>query len=154
VKLERAARTADEAHVFRVVTANEEMGIGDRLLPQPPTPILNYVPHPPEKPLDARIVSVYGGVTQAGQNQIVSINRGKRDGLTIGSVLELYRFGDVVVDRTELTSGWSRNKKTVKLPDYQYGNLFIFRVFDNLAYGLVMQVTESVQIGDVAKSPE
>lgn len=155
VKLERAARAEDEAHVFRVVTAKEEMGVGDRLLPLPPTPILNYVPHPPEQPVDARIVSVYGGVTQAGQNQIVTVNRGKKDGLDVGSVLELYRFGEVVIDRTDTTaSRWSSNKKKVKLPDYQYGNLFIFRVFDNLAYGLVMQVSESVQIGDVAKSPE
>jgi hypothetical protein len=42
----------------------------------------------------------------------------------------------------------------VKLPDQQYGNLFIFRVFNNISYGLVMQVTDTVQIGDLAKSPE
>lgn len=154
VKLERAARADDEAHVFRVVNAKEEMGIGDRLLPMPPTPILNYVPHAPEQPVDARIVSVYGGVSQAGQNQIVAINRGKKHDVDVGSVLELYRFGDVVIDRTDSTGGRFFNKKKVKLPDYRYGNLFIFRVFDNIAYGLVMQVNESVQIGDVAKSPE
>jgi len=152
-KLERAARADDEAHVLRVVTAQQEMAVGDRLLPMPPTPILNYVPHPPEQPVDARIVSVYGGVTQAGQNQIVTVNRGQHDGLDIGTVLELFRFGGVVVDRTDPDGGWLR-KKTVKLPDQQYGSLFIFRVFDKVAYGLVMQVSDSVQIGDVAKSPE
>jgi hypothetical protein len=40
------------------------------------------------------------------------------------------------------------------LPDTDYGSLFIFRVFKNISYGLIMQVTDSVQIGDVAKSPE
>ncbi|RJF97457.1 LysM peptidoglycan-binding domain-containing protein [Noviherbaspirillum saxi] len=157
VKLEREAKVANEAHVFRVVTVKEEMAVGDRLLPVPPTPILNYMPHPPEKPVDARIMSVYGGVSQAGQNQIVSVNRGSKDGLDLGTVLELYRFGQLVPDRTEdrgFFSVGSWGKAKVKLPDNRYGNLFIFRVFDNISYGLVMQVTDTVQIGDVARSPE
>ena len=157
IKLARAAQTPDEAHAFNVVSTKQEMGVGDRLLPVPPTPILNYVPHPPEQKVDARIVSVYGGVSQAGQNQIVSINRGKNAGLDIGTVLELYRFGPTIVDRTETSSYWSMGdygKRRVKLPDHLYGSLFIFRVFDSISYGLVMQVTESVHVGDIAKSPE
>jgi hypothetical protein len=154
IKLERPARAPDEAHVFNVVNVKQEMTVGDRLLPVPPTPLLNYVPHPPEAPVDARIASVYGGVSQAGQNQIVTINRGRRDGLDLGTVLELYRFGPVVADRTD--NGWTfwPFGKTVKLPDMQYGSLFVFRVFEGISYGLVMQVSDSVQIGDVARSPE
>lgn len=147
VKLERLAQADNEAHVFKVVSSKEEMSIGDRLLPVPPTPIINYVPHPPEKQVDARIVSVYGGVDHAGQNQIVTINRGKNHGIDVGTVLELSRFGQTVVDRTD-------DKKLVKIPDYQYGSLFVFRVFNNISYGLVMQVTDAVRVGDFAKSPE
>lgn len=147
VKLRRAAQADNEAHAFGVVSAKQEMGVGDRLMPVPPTPIVNYVPHPPEKPIDARIVSVYGGVSQAGQNQIVTINRGKSHGIDPGTVLQLSRLGQTIADRTD-------GKNPVKLPDSEYGTLFIFRVFDNVSYGLVMQVTDSVQIGDIAKSPE
>ncbi len=147
VKLAREGAEDDEAHIFTVVNSKEEMGVGDRLLPVKPTPFLNYMPHPPEQPIDARIVSIYGGVSQAGQNQIVTINRGKNEGLDIGSVLELYRYGQVVADTTN-------GKKPIKLPDEQYGTLFIFRVFNAISYGLVMQVRDAVQIGDVAKSPE
>lgn len=157
IKLARTAQAPNEAHAFNVVNTKQEMGVGDRLLPVPPTPILNYVPHPPEQKVDARIVSVYGGVSQAGQNQIVAINRGKNAGLDLGTVLELYRFGPTIVDRTDNGSFWSvgdYGKRTVKLPDHLYGSLFIFRVFDSISYGLVMQVTESVHIGDIAKSPE
>lgn len=157
IKLERASKADNEAHVFNVVSVKQEMSVGDRLVPVPPTPILNYVPHPPDQLVSARIVSVYGGVSQAGQNQIVSINRGKKDGLDLGTVLELYRFGPTVVDRTDKGSFWSfgqYGKAKVKLPDTQYGSLFIFRTFDTISYGLVMQVTDTVQIGDVAKSPE
>jgi hypothetical protein len=147
VKLQRAAKAEDEAHSFVVVSSKQEMGVGDRLLPVPPTPIMNYVPHPPEKPVDARIVSIYGGVVNAGQNQVVSINRGKNDGIDVGSVLQLSRFGKTIADSTD-------QKKPVRLPDEEYGTLFIFRVFNNISYGLIMQVTDAVQVGDVAKSPE
>ncbi len=157
IKLERAARTPDEAHMFTVVSVKEEMGVGDRLLPVPPTPILNYVPHPPEKQVRSRIISIYGGVSHAGQNQIVAINRGRKDGIDLGTVLELYRYGPTVSDRTDKGSFWSFGnfgKKQVKLPDTLYGNLFIFRVFDTVSYGLVMQVADTVQVGDLATSPE
>ena len=123
LKLQRAATTDNEAHSFSVVSTKEEMGIGDRLITVPPTPILNYMPHAPAKQIAARIMSIYGGVTQAGQNQVVSVNRGKNDGLDIGSVLRLSRLGQIVQDRTD-------NAKPIKLPDEQYGSLFIFRVFN------------------------
>ena len=154
LKLERAATADNEAHVFKVIDVKQEMGVGDRLLQMPPTPILNYMPHAPEQKVEARIVSIYGGVSQAGQNQIVSINRGSKDGLDVGSVLELYRFGRTVTDRTVGSGGWFSKKELVKLPDQQYGALFVFRIFNNISYALVMQVSEPVQIGDVAKSPE
>ena len=148
LKLKKADGTGMSAHTFAVVSSQLEMGVGDRLLPMPPTPILNYVPHPPEKLTEARIVSIYGGVANAGQSQIVSVNKGAYDGIDVGTVLQLYRSGAVIVDRTE------GKKDTIKLPDTQYGNIFVFRVFKNISYGLVMQVKDAVQIGDVAKSPE
>lgn len=155
LQLERPAGASDEVHTFNVTSVKQEMGVGDRLRPVPPTPILNYVPHPPEKPVDARIMSIYGGLSQAGQNHIVTVNRGTKNGLDIGSVLELYRLGERVVDPTiPDSSSWFGAKETVKLPDIRYGHLFVFRVFDDISYGLVMQVSDRVKIGDIAKSPE
>ncbi len=45
-------------------------------------------------------------------------------------------------------------RETIKLPDEKYGALFVFRVFDNISYALIMNVTDTVQVGDVARSPE
>ncbi|WP_076592631.1 LysM peptidoglycan-binding domain-containing protein [Herminiimonas arsenitoxidans] len=149
LKLQRLSKAENEPHTLTVVTAKEEMGVGDRLIPEEPTPFINYVPHAPEQPLEARIVSVYGGVSQAGQNQIVAINRGAKDGVDIGTVLELRRLGLMVPDRTT-----GNGRGLIKLPDEQYGELFVFRVFNNISYGLVMQVRDTVQVGDIAKSPE
>lgn len=147
IKLERTAKTSDSADTFVVVNSKEEMTIGDRLKPIPPNPIINYVPHIPETPVSGRVMSIYGGVTSAGQNQIVSVNRGSDAGLDVGSVLELGRRGQLIKDKTD-------GKNLVRLPDETYGRLFIFRTFKNVAYGLIMQVTDTVTVGDVANSPE
>lgn len=148
VKLQRLAQDPNEAHTFTVISAKQEMGVGNRLLPVPPALLMNYVPHAPEQPVAARIASIYGGVTHAGQNQVVTINRGKNAGIDIGTTLDLYRFGRAVADRTD------GNKNAVMLPNEKYGTLFIFRVFNNISYGLVMQVTDAVQVGDIVRSPQ
>ena len=85
---------------------------------------------------------------------VVSVNRGALDGLDIGTVLQLYNLGKTVHDRGADKGMLGMSKTMIKLPDEQSGTLFIFRVFKHISYGLIMQVTEPVQVGDVARSPE
>ena len=100
------------------------------------------------------MLSIYSGVTYAGQNQVVSVNRGSLDGLDVGAVLQLYHFGKTIADPGGNKGLMGFGKTMIKLPDEQIGTLFIFRVFKHVAYGLIMQVTKPVEVGDVAKSPE
>lgn len=146
IKLERTASDGNDVYTFKVVNAKEEISVGDRMIPLKPIPIISYVPHPAEPDMRARIVSVYGGVDSAGQNQIVTINRGSEHGIDLGTVLTLQSAGSVIRDRTD-------GNRSVRLPDEKYGDVFIFRVFDNVSYGLVMQVRNVVKVGDVARSP-
>jgi hypothetical protein len=155
VSLQAEARPGVDVHTFVVSNANREMGVGDLLVPAPPTPIRSYAPHPPERQVRARVMSIYGDVTHAAQSQVVAVNKGSLDGLDIGSVLQLYHYGQTVTDpgsKGFLGSGYARSK--IKLPDELFGSLFIFRVFGHVSYGLIMQVTTPVQVGDVANSPE
>jgi hypothetical protein len=154
VTLAAAAHGNSDVHSFTVASSNQEMGVGDLLLPAPPTPIRNYAPHPPERQVDARLMSIYAGLSFAGQSQVVAVNRGALDGLDIGSVLQLYHFGETVPDPTSSKGFFGLRKSMMKLPDEQYGSLFIFRVFGHVSYGLIMQVKEPARVGDVAKSPE
>jgi len=147
LKLVRQGKSANEAHAFIATSAKEEMTVGDHLLPVPNNELNNYVPHPPANAVDGRVVSIYGGVKQAGQNQTISINVGAEDGIDVGTVLQLYRLGQIIPDKTN-------NKQLVKLPDEQYGTLFVYRVFKHISYGLIMQVTDAAQIGDIVKKPE
>ena len=154
VKLQAEAKPGVDVHTFVVGSSRQEMGVGDLLMPAPPTAIRNYVPHQPDRPVSARVLGVYSGVTYAGQNMVVSVNRGTVDGLDVGTVLQLYNLGKTVHDRTAPKGMMGMTKSMIRLPDEQSGTLFIFRVFKNISYGLIMQVTEPVEIGDVARSPE
>ena len=154
VKLVKAAAPGVDVHTMAVSSSVSEMGVGDRLVPMPPPAVRNYVPHAPLSLIDARVMSIYAGVTHAGQSQVVTVNRGSIDGLDVGSVLQLYHFGKTVPDPEGKQGFLGLKRATMKLPDEQYGSLFIFRVFGRVSYGLIMQVTAPVEVGDVAKSPE
>ncbi|MBD8530630.1 MULTISPECIES: LysM peptidoglycan-binding domain-containing protein [unclassified Massilia] len=154
VKLVKAAAPGVDVHTMIVASSVSEMGVGDRLIPAPPPAVRNYVPHAPAADIDARVMSIYAGVTYAGQSQVVTVNRGSIDGLDVGAVLQLYHFGKTVADPEGSKGVFGLGRPTMKLPDEQYGSLFIFRVFGRVSYGLIMQVTAPVEVGDVAKSPE
>mgnify|MGYP000076316197 CR=1 FL=1 len=154
VKLAKAAAPGVDVHTMLVSSSVSEMGVGDRLMPAPPPSVRNYVPHAPLSAIDARVMSIYAGVTYAGQSQVVTVNRGSIDGLDVGSVLQLYHFGKTVADPEGKTGFLGMKRAQMKLPDEQYGSLFIFRTFGHVSYGLIMQVTAPVEVGDVAKSPE
>jgi hypothetical protein len=131
-----------------IVGAKEEMRVGDRLLPEPPQQLLNYVPRAPGIPVDARIVSVYGSaVVNAAQNQVVVINRGTRDGIESGHVLAILKDGARIIDKTDAA------RTPLKLPDERNGLLMVFRTFDKLSYALVLEITEGAKVGDRLINP-
>ena len=107
----------------------------------------NYLPHAPSTSITARVISIYGGVQQAGQNAVVTLNKGKRDGLESGHVLALYQKGETI-----RTKGWFT--PDIELPDVRYGLLFVFRVFNKVSYALVMETKFPVKVMDRASTPE
>ena len=132
---------------FTVTSIRQEAGVGDRLSPVPPNEFSNYAPHAPQGAMAGQIVSVYGEALQAGQNQIVSLNRGTRDGMERGHVLALWRDGITAIDSTD------PSRPTIKLPDERHGTLFVFRVFDRMSYALILTVKEPVKAGDRFTQP-
>jgi hypothetical protein len=132
---------------FRVTSTRLEAVVGDRLSPVPQQELVAYVPRAPAGAVDGRIVSVYGDGVRAGQNQVVAINKGQRDGMERGHVLALWRAGRATTDTT------SRDKAAMRLPDERHGMLFVFRTFERVSYALVLQVQEPVGAGDRFTQP-
>jgi hypothetical protein len=99
---------------LEVTKARQEINRGDRLTPSRETSFPSYVPRAPDKPIVGTIMSVDGGVSELGQFQIITINRGARDGIEVGHVLASYHRGQMVstaVVNQDLDkargSGWS-----------------------------------------------
>ena len=132
---------------FAVTSIRQEAGIGDRLAAVPERQFSNYSPHAPQSAMDGQIASIYGEGLNAGQNQIVSLNKGTRDGMERGHVLALWRDGARTVDTTDA------KKPAMKLPDERHGLLFVFRVFDRMSYALILSVKEPVKAGDRFTQP-
>jgi LysM domain len=132
---------------FVLSTLRQEATVGDRLAAAPPRNDSQYVPHAPTSAVDGRVVSIYGDGLQAGQNQIVAINRGRRDGIEAGHVLAIWRSGSLVRDREDA------ERTPIRLPDERNGNLFVFRVFERVSYGLILTSETPVNGGDRLSQP-
>ena len=118
------------------------------LIPVTRVPVISWVPRRPDQPVDGQIVSIYSGLAETGTQSVVTLNRGARHGMQLGYVLELLDSGATIVDRTISPS------ETIQLPDQRIGNLFVFRIFDDISYALVLRVTRPVRIGDRFVDPE
>ena len=132
---------------FVMTSARQEAGVGDRLAPVPPRDFSAYVPHPPPSPMNGQVMSVYGEALNAGQNQIVALNRGVRDGIERGHVLALWRAGAPATDTT------GARAQPIQLPDERSGLLFVFRVFDRVSYALILSALDPVRAGDRVTQP-
>lgn len=130
--------------------AKEEIRAGDRLLPAPAREFVSYVPSVPRGDVEARVVSIYGSSSAgaAGQNQVVAINLGTRNGLQAGHVLRLLTKGDVIKDKTD------PKLPMIKLPSESNGLAMVFRTFDRVSYALILEIRTGVRVGDRLVSPQ
>lgn len=138
-----------EVSTVLLTKATQEIAPGDRLAKTPPFQSLSYVPHAPGNSIKGRVIAgPDDSVSEIGSKQVVIINRGSREGIEIGHVLALYR------DRPSVTpaNAVDPNEK-VRLPPERYGIVFVFRVFEKVSYGLVLNSTRPVNVLDVVQTP-
>lgn len=159
----RVERFADVSTV-RIASAKEEIQIGDRLVPAPREQLVNYVPHPPQKPVNGQIIASGQDAAEFGRGAVVTVDKGLRDGLDVGSVLAIYRVvpplpdprpskePDRFLQLLEQTKVYQPDR-FVNVPDERTGLVFIFRAFDRVAYGLVLNTTDAVNLGDWVRQP-
>lgn len=141
-------RTGDPATVF-INKSKLEVIIGDRLIPAgEERATASFAPHAPAMPFEGNIISVLNGVSQIGQYNLVVLDRGARDGLEPGTVLRVDQLGETVRDVVTPDS-----RDTVKLPDEQAGMLMVFRTFERLSFGIIMDATRVMHVNDKVRNP-
>lgn len=129
-----------------VIRANEEIRMGDRLLPNEEHSVAStFYPSAPENDIKATIIAVEGGVSQVGKLNVVMINRGKREGLKEGNVLAIYKHGETIKDNVK--------GGNVTLPDERAGLMMIFRTFEKMSFALVLEADRPLAVGDKALNP-
>jgi LysM repeat protein len=132
-----------------------ETRAGDKLIPGGVDVPLDFIPSPPRVKTNGRIIGVADGVKIIGQYYVVVVNRGARDGLVPGNVLAVYDTGPIVRDN-EKKGFFSTDElfaKKVQLPSERTGTFMVFKTFDNISYGLIMEATDLIQVGDKIQSP-
>ncbi len=132
---------------LRITSAVMEIHKGDRFTQAASGYSPEYVPHAPENRIAGKVIAIYGGVHQAGQYAVLTLNKGRRDGIEVGHVLALYQKGEILKSK-----GWFT--PDIVLPDMRYGLIMVFRVFNKVSYALVMDTKIPVQLSDSARTPE
>lgn len=129
---------------------------GDKLFAGGGDVPLDFTPSPPKVKTNGRIIAVSDGVTVIGQYQVVVINRGARDGLVPGNVLAVFEVGGYVRDTVDngYLGGMSRlGAKNVRLPDERTGTFMVFKTFDQISYGLIMEAKDIIRVQDLVENP-
>ena len=142
---EGTIRKSGDPATMALVSSKQEAKQGDRLIPTSVEIPLNFFPKAPSSNIDGQIISVVGGVTQIGQYHVVVMNRGSNHGLGVGDVLTVWQRGAVVRDRVD--------GGNIRLPDEEAGTVMVFKTYDRISYGLVMEATQAIHTEDFIRNP-
>ena len=146
IGLGQAVAQEGDVATMSVTSTREEVQVGDRILPTEERKVdANFFPSAPNGEIRGEIISVFGGVTQVGQYDVVVINRGERENLEVGHVLAIYKRGALARDRIA--------NEVIRLPSERAGLMMIFRTFEKLSYGLVLNTDRPLAVEDEVRNP-
>lgn len=129
-----------------LTTTTQEVRPGDRLFTSEDRPIQTFFQlSTPRQDIKGRIIDVPQGVMEVGRMNVVTINKGTRDGLEESNVLAAYKAGGLVMDPV--------TNKRVKVPDERAGLLLVFRAYDRISYGFILTSDHALKIGDSVRNP-
>ena len=131
---------------LRVLSATQEVRNEDIVLPLEARESLGeLVTRMPPPQISGTILGVPDGVRFIGSLQFVALDRGRRDGLEMGHVLEVAQQGEQVVD--------PRSGELLELPGNAAGLVLVAKTYPKMSYGLVMHATRSLAVGDTVQAP-
>lgn len=135
-----------EVLTLDLTKTREEVRTRDRLLPNDSSRVQSvFFPKPGPDLQNGLIIDVLGGVAKIGQFDAVALSFGHDDGVDPGHVFAIYKKGELVKDPV--------NGELVRLPDERAGEVMVFKTFDRVSYGLVMDATNVISVGDPLRQP-
>ncbi|MBS0211723.1 MAG: LysM peptidoglycan-binding domain-containing protein [Proteobacteria bacterium] len=150
-----------ETATLLLIGGGGEVREGDRLVPVEAQPYdLQFFPHPPKLQFTTadytryRVIGIPDNIGAAGPHEVIALSAGKQDGVDNGTVFSVWRIGSNAADNVAHHNALAADMDRVKLADEYEGHVMIFRTFDKMSYGLVMDATKDLHVGDVLKHPD
>lgn len=138
--------TEGELATMLVTASRADIRIGDRIVETEERAVSStFFPSAPSTPVNGHMLAVLDGVSQIGQYSIVALDLGLRDGIVVGNVMSVLKTGPLVRDRIA--------NDVVRMPSTPAGLLMVFRVFDKVSYGIVLESTQPLEILDEVTNP-
>lgn len=126
-----------------ITSSSRETLKGDRLMANDtPTPAY-YQPRAASTNKSGKIISLVDGLSSAGQNQVVVLNLGDRDGLQAGDTFSVVTNDRIIRDDIDQ----SRSEFFTVEGD-ESGIVMVVRTFENVSYALIMSSTREVALYD------
>jgi len=150
-----------ETTTLLVLGQGVEVRRGDRLMAAEAQPFdLQFFPHPPKRQAVVseytkyRVIGIPDNIGAAGTHEVVALSGGTMDDIDNGTVFSVWRIGTNAADHVANSDELAPYSDHVKLPDEYRGHVMVFRAFNKMSYGLMMDGTQEVHIGDVLKHPD
>ena len=137
VNVEAGAESDVRRGVIR--TTRRELKAGDKLLPREAESLQHtFHPRRPAEEMEGLVIGLLGEKSLAAQYDAVVLNLGERDGVEVGDLFVIYAAGQNVRDPV--------SKKDTVLPGSESAEVLIYRRFEKLSYGLILNSTRPVSL--------
>lgn len=146
---QQPARAGDSEGVRRLAIqrSREEVKPGDRLMEARDSKVTTqYMPRPARSGLQGRVLELLTELSLAAQYDSVLVSLGTEDGLREGDLLTVHADDRTVAD--PLTG------EALVAAGQPVGTLLVYRVFDRLGYGLILEGTAPVSEGFRVAAPQ
>jgi hypothetical protein len=159
--------TRPEGHGIQTATLlllgdGVEVRKGDRLMQVEAQPFdLQFFPHPPKRQATVaeyskfRVIGIPDNIGAASTHEVIALSGGLTDDIDNGTVFSVWRIGQNTEDNVRYGGNHiDADYDRVRLPDEFLGHVMVFRAFDKMSYGLLMDGTKEIHVGDVLKHPD
>ncbi|MGM0632958.1 MAG: hypothetical protein ACQETO_07260 [Pseudomonadota bacterium] len=142
----RAEGDRDGLRRVEILRSRQEVHAGDRLMVRPQMPVTTrFQPRPAPPDVRGRVLALLTELSQAAQYDSLLLSTGRRDGVEAGDLLTVFAADRPVTDPL---SG-----ETLVAAGQPVATLLVYRVFERLGYGLILEGTAPVSEGFRVASP-
>lgn len=139
----KTIKMAGDVVLSEIIESSDRISINDVVIEKDNKSIPSIFPTKPISNLNGNIVFSPSKINSIIKDDVVIINKGKKDGVKLGNILAV----------TDPVTEIKHNGKNLKIEPTQKGLIFIYSVNQDLSFGVVLENNEIIKYKDSVKSP-